>query len=186
MDILLWKRTASSLGPGEARKAWCCVSWGPATPLEKMPMLFPSAEGNPRLLSPGVKSRLDWHHPWSYHTFLEETEKAIGSSKCSLHAFQENKQNTFRSNSWLFVGTIHMIRTGSSPSFRQGRKRKDLDCSQVKRGQRNGINRFSLLTFSVGLFPPPPLGPFNIYWVSVVRARPRADMTQCCCLVSSN
>lgn len=49
---------------------------------------------------------------------------------------------------------IRIIRTGNSPSLRQRRKRKDLDCSQVKRGQRNRINRFSLLTFSVGLFPP--------------------------------
>lgn len=46
----------------------------------------------------GAKSRLDWHHPQSYHKFVGEKEKASGFSKCYLHAFQENKQNTFRSN----------------------------------------------------------------------------------------
>lgn len=74
------------------------------------------------------------------------------------------------STSCLSVVIIHIIRTGNSPGLRQRRERKDLDCSQAKRGRRNRINRFSLLALSVGL---PPTLSFE-YLLSVHSMRPDA------------
>lgn len=92
LEIPLWNKK-QLLSCALERQGMVLCLLRTSCPVEKMLTLFQPTEGNLRLLSSGAKSSLDWHPPQSYHKFVGETEKAIGFSKCYLHAFQANKQN---------------------------------------------------------------------------------------------
>lgn len=81
-----------------------------------------------------------------------DKKKATGFSKCYFNAFQENKQNIFRSNFLSVCGPRpHNQNRKPSPSLEQGgQKRFGLLPGQEGKGIAWA---FSSLTFSVGILP---------------------------------
>lgn len=181
MEILLWIRMASSLCPGEARHY---VTWGLAAPLRETYLCFShQPKGIWGYSFPGAKSRLDWHHPQSCHKSVGETEKAIGFSQCFLHAFQENKMNHIQIQLLVCLWSSSILlepETLPKPWTRKEGRGLGWLPGWV---QKNWLDRFSFLTFSVGLSLPSSLQNF---WVSTMCTRLCADPSPCSCLFFSN
>lgn len=156
MEALLWKSLAPSLCLEEPDTVLCLL--GTSCPVGGV---YDHPSINRR--NSEVTLILEWSQNGTGITpvrpqICRKTEKAFGFSKCFLHAFQENKQNIFRSCFLSVCGHhSHNHNRKPLPSHRQRKNKMGLDGSQFKRRQRNWPDRFFFPSPIMAFSPFSPL-----------------------------
>ena len=146
-------------------------------------MLFPSTKGNLRLFFSWSQVKTLLASPPIMPQVCRGDRKAIGFSQCCLHAFQENKTNHIQIQLLVCLSSSSILlepETLPKPWTRKEGRGFGRLPGWV---QKNWLDRFSFLTFSVGLSLPSSLQNF---WVSTMCTRLCADPSPCSCLFFPN